>query len=188
MTSPALPGDRRTLRNFYALRAVVAFAWVIAALASAHLPLAAAAVLLTIYPAWDALANLLDARRHGGWRAQPGQRVNAAISLATAIGMAVALAVQGNRGGVLVFGVWALLAGLLQLIVAIRRRALGGQAFMMISGVQSALAGIVFCVQAFGAAPGIAQLAPYAAFGGFYFLLSALWLGFRKTPPAPARA
>ena len=24
--------------------------------------------------------------------------------------------------------------------------------------------------------------------GGFYFLLSALWLGFRKTPPAPARA
>ena len=122
MTSPALPGDRRTLRNFYALRAVVAFAWVIAALASAHLPLAAAAVLLTIYPAWDALANLLDARRHGGWRAQPGQRVNAAISLATAIGMAVALAVQGNRGGVLVFGVWALLAGLLQLIVAIRRR------------------------------------------------------------------
>ncbi|MGN6382091.1 MAG: hypothetical protein ACTHMK_05795, partial [Dyella sp.] len=82
-------------------------------------------------------------------------------------------------GGMLVFGLWALLAGLFQLAVGIRRRKLGGQAFMMISGAQSALAGVVFNIQAFGVTPGIAQLAPYAAFGGFYFLLSALWLTFR---------
>jgi drug/metabolite transporter superfamily protein YnfA len=35
-------------------------------------------------------------------------------------------------------------------------------------------------MQAFGTAPGIAQLAGYAAFGGLYFLLSALWLAFRN--------
>ena len=59
----------------------------------------------------------------------------------------------------------------------------GGQVFMMISGAQSALAGVVFALQAFGAAPTIAKLAPYAAFGGLYFLLSALWLTIKKTPP-----
>jgi uncharacterized membrane protein HdeD (DUF308 family) len=100
--------------------------------------------------------------------------------------MAIAFALHGNAGGVLVFGAWALLAGLFQLAVGIRRRKLGGQVFMMISGVQSALAGVVFIVQAFGVAPGLRQLAPYAAFGGLYFLLSALWLTFKKSSPAGA--
>jgi drug/metabolite transporter superfamily protein YnfA len=58
---------------------------------------------------------------------------------------------------------------------------------MMISGAQSALAGVVFSIQAFHAAPGIAQLAPYAAFGGVYFLLSGLWLTFRKNRALPAQ-
>jgi hypothetical protein len=57
---------------------------------------------------------------------------------------------------------------------------------MMISGAQSALAGIVFVVQAFGVAPGLAQLAPYAGFGGLYFLVSALWLTYRKPRLVPS--
>lgn len=171
-----------SLRNFYFLRAVVAFAWVALAFLSASAPAFLVGTLLVLYPAWDAAANVIDARRSGGLRANPGQKFNALTSIIAAVCMAVAFTLQGNAGGVLVFGVWALLAGVFQLAVGIRRRKLGGQAFMMISGAQSALAGVVFSVQAFGAAPGIAKLAPYAAFGGFYFLLSALWLTFRRKP------
>jgi uncharacterized membrane protein HdeD (DUF308 family) len=171
-----------TLRNFYYLRAVVAFAWCALAFASATGPLLVIAALLVAYPAWDAFANVLDARRNGGFQVNPGQKFNAIVSVVTAVCLALALAVQGNAGAVFVFGAWALLAGIFQLVVGIRRRKLGGQAFMMISGAQSALAGVIFAIQAFGDAPTIAKLAPYAAFGGIYFLLSALWLTFKKTP------
>lgn len=173
-----------SLRNFYFLRAGVAFAWVAAVLLSAPASAALTATLLVLYPAWDALANVLDARRSGGRQANPGQTFNALVSAATAVAMGIAFALHGNAGGVLVFGAWALLAGLFQLAVGIRRRKLGGQAFMMISGAQSALAGVFFVIQSFGAAPTLAQLAPYAGFGGLYFLLSALWLSFRTPRPA----
>lgn len=170
-----------SLRNFYLLRAAAAFAWVALAFVSASAPAIVVGTLLVIYPAWDALANVIDARRSGGLRVNPGQTFNALTSIVTAACMAVAFVLRGNAGGVLVFGVWALLAGLFQLAVGIGRRKLGGQAFMMISGAQSALAGIVFVAKSFGVAPTIAQLAPYAAFGGLYFLLSSLWLTFKRT-------
>lgn len=168
-----------SLRNFYFLRALAAFAWVALASLSSSASRLVVGALLVLYPAWDAIANVIDARRSGGWQANPGQKFNALTSIVIAVCMAVLFTLRGNAGGVLAFGVWALLAGLFQLAVGIRRRTLGGQAFMMISGAQSALAGVVFSIQAFGATPGIAQLAPYAAFGGFYFLLAALWLTFR---------
>lgn len=176
-----------SLRNFYFLRAAVAFAWVALAFLCRAAPTLIVGVLLVAYPAWDAFANILDARRSGGLQENPGQRFNAITSGITAACMALAFALHGNAGGVLVFGVWALLSGLFQLGVGIQRRKLGGQAFMMISGAQSALAGVVFSIQAFKTAPDIAGLAPYAAFGGFYFLLSALWLTFRKPREAAVR-
>jgi len=169
-----------SLRNFYLLRAGVAFAWVALAFLLASAPTFVAGTLLVLYPAWDAIANVIDAQRSGGLQANPGQKFNALTSIVTAACMAVAFALHGNAGGVLIFGAWALLAGLFQLAVGIRRRKLGGQVFMMISGAQSALAGIYFVAKSFGVAPTIAQLAPYAAFGGLYFLLSALWLTFKR--------
>lgn len=169
-----------SLRNFYFLRAGVAFIWVALAFLLASAPMPVVGTLLVLYPAWDAVANVIDARRSGGLQVNPGQKFNALTSVITAVCMALAFALQGNAGGVLIFGIWALLAGLFQLAVGIRRRKLGGQVFMMISGAQSALAGIIFVMKSFGAAPTIAQLAPYAAFGGLYFLLSALWLTFKR--------
>jgi uncharacterized membrane protein HdeD (DUF308 family) len=176
------------LRNFYFLRAGAAFVWVALAFLWAAAPAPVVGVLLVLYPAWDAAANVIDARRSGGLQANPGQKFNALTSIVTAACMAVAFVLRGNAGGVLVFGVWAFLAGLFQLAVGIRRRKLGGQAFMMISGAQSALAGVVFAAKSFGAAPTIAQLAPYAAFGGLYFLLSALWLTFKRSRTDMANA
>ena len=77
-----------------------------------------------------------------------------------------------------VFGVWAALAGLFQLITGLRRwKSYGAQWPMILSGAQSVLAGTHFVAKAHGhASLGATTVAPYAAFGAFYFLLSGVWL------------
>ena len=48
---------------------------------------------------------------------------------------------------------------------------------MILAGAQSVVVGVVFIKQATApAAPGITDIAPYAAFGAFYFFISAIWL------------
>jgi hypothetical protein len=48
---------------------------------------------------------------------------------------------------------------------------------MILSGAQSALVGGMFLMQAYAPeVPGIDAIAPYAAFGAFYFLIAALSL------------
>lgn len=166
----------RWLRSYYCVRSGVSVAWVAAALTvGPAVPLAAAA-LLVAYPAWDALANVVDARRSGGLAANPSQALNAAASTVVAVAVAVALG-WGPHAVLAVFGAWAVLSGLLQLVTGLRRWEAGAQWAMALSGAQSALAGAHFVVKANGAAtPGITDIAPYAAFGAFYFLVSAVWL------------
>ncbi|GJE79227.1 DUF308 domain-containing protein [Methylorubrum thiocyanatum] len=166
----------RWLSSYYFLRAGVSVGWVAAALTVGRAAPPAAAALLVAYPAWDAAANLIDARRSGGLAANPSQSLNAAVSGAVAV--AVALALGWSLHAVLaVFGVWAILSGLLQLVTGLRRWKAGAQWAMVLSGAQSTLAGGFFVTLAAGAAsPGITDIAPYAAFGAFYFLVSAVWL------------
>ena len=167
----------RWLRSYYALRGGVSLVWVAAALTVATMSSFVAGVLLLVYPAWDALANVVDARHNGGLRRNPTQAFNAIISSLTTVAVAVGLATSMNA--VLgVFGVWAALSGLLQLSTAVRRwRHAGAQWVMIISGAQSAAAGAMFLRQASAPeVPSVADIAPYAAFGAFYFLVSAAWL------------
>jgi uncharacterized membrane protein HdeD (DUF308 family) len=119
--------QRDGLKRYYFLRAGVSVAWIVAAVAvGTHSPLAAG-VLLVAYPAWDALANALDARANGGLRANAPQALNLAVSLLVAL--AVLFALQADPRRVLtVFGIWAGFAGLLQLVAGVRRwRSVGGQ-------------------------------------------------------------
>lgn len=166
----------RWLKSYYFTRAAFSLIWVGAATALADSAPAAAALLL-IYPAWDAIANLVDAQRNGGLRRNPTQAFNVAVSLTTTAAVGVALT-QSMNAVLGVFGVWAALSGLLQLATGVRRRrGFGAQWPMVVSGVQSALAGGMFLVQANAPeAPHITALAPYVAFGAFYFLISAVWL------------
>jgi hypothetical protein len=169
------------LRAYYFVRAGVAAIWVAAAFSVGKIePLAAAALLIT-YPAWDAAANLIDASRNGGLSRNRSQALNVAVSSIVAVTVA---AVIGNMHNVLgVFGAWAIFAGLLQLATGVRRwKSFGAQWAMILSGAQSALAGGFFINQSLGSAvPGIGDIAPYAAFGAFYFAVSGLWLLFRRT-------
>jgi uncharacterized membrane protein HdeD (DUF308 family) len=169
--------DRHWLKLYYFTRAVFSIVWVAAAFAFTHSTFAAIAALLLVYPAWDAVANLVDARRSGGARRNPTQILNAAVSTLTTGAVAVALTM--NMNAVLgVFGVWATLAGLFQLATGVRRwKAYGAQWPMVLSGAQSALVGVMFLHQASAPeVPTVAAIAPYAAFGAFYFLVSGLWL------------
>ena len=178
-TANAAP-DRTNLRNYYLLRAGVAALWVAAAFAFGNGAPLMVAALLVAYPTWDALANLLDATRNGGMARNPSQALNVVVSGITAAAVA---AVIGDMHAVLgVFGLWAILAGLLQLATAVRRwKSFGAQWAMVLSGAQSALAGGFFIKQSLGSAvPGITDIAPYAAFGAFYFAVSGLWLVFRR--------
>ncbi|WDS36072.1 hypothetical protein [Pseudoxanthomonas sp.] len=173
-TAPAT--QQRWLKRYYAARAAFSFVWVAAAFVLAPRDATIATTLLVIYPAWDAIANYLDARRSGGLSSNKTQAINILVSIATTVAVLIALP-AGMHAVLAVYGAWAIVSGLLQLGTAIRRRSYGAQWAMMLSGGQSALAGGFFIVQSLQPAmPSIANIAGYAAVGAVYFLISALWL------------
>ncbi|UCI26731.1 DUF308 domain-containing protein [Mesorhizobium sp. B2-8-5] len=165
------------LKSYYYLRFAVSAAWVAVAFTVAKSVPPLAAVMLVAYPAWDALANYVDAQRSGGLGRNKSQLLNFAVSILTAIAVAIVLG-RGMNAVLAVYGVWAAISGAFQLLTALRRwKTNGAQWAMILSGAQSALAGLFFVKMAGGAeAIGIANVAPYAAFGAFYFLVSAVWL------------
>jgi uncharacterized membrane protein HdeD (DUF308 family) len=165
------------LKRYYLMRAAFSIVWVGLALAIGTKEAAIATLLLVVYPAWDAIANWLDAARSGGPARNRTQKVNVVVSALAALGVALA-SQAGIAAVVAVIGVWAVVAGLLQLGTAVRRwKTQGAQWTMVLSGAQSALAGGLFVVQSRGATPpSIANIAGYAGVGALYFLISGLWL------------
>ena len=133
--------DEQWLKHYYFTRAAFSAVWVALALAIGQHAAAVGAALLIIYPVWDALANYVDMSRSGGMRENFSQAFNVFASAAIAIAVVVVLNV--NTSLVLdVFGVWAVLSGLLQLVTAVRRwKRFGAQWAMILSGGQSALVG-----------------------------------------------
>ncbi|MCP3716620.1 MULTISPECIES: DUF308 domain-containing protein [unclassified Paraburkholderia] len=172
-----LTREESWLKQYYFVRTAFSAAWVALAFSLGQHSPARIAALLVVYPAWDALANYIDMLRSGGAAENRTQVVNVGISIMTTVAVIVALKL-GAHGVLGVFGVWAILAGLLQLGTAVRRwKRFGAQWAMILSGGQSALAGVFFIVQ--GGAPlasAIDKVAGYAAVGAVYFLISALWL------------
>lgn len=174
--TPDLAANNAWLKRYYFTRAGFSVVWVAAAFGVADSMTAIVAALLVIYPAWDAIGNLVDAQRNGGLHRNPTQAFNTAVSTVTTIAVAVALT-QSMNAVLGVFGVWAALTGLLQLATAIRRwKSSGGQWPMILSGLQSTAAGVGFIKAGATAAPQITAITPYVAFGAFYFFVSAIWL------------
>jgi hypothetical protein len=167
------------LKQYYYTRAAFSLAWIGVALGPGAGSAALAAALLILYPAWDALANLVDGQRSGGILANRSQALNVLASLAVTAGIAAAL--PDMHRVLAVFGAWAILSGLLQLATALRRwKRHGAQWAMVLSGAQSALAGAFFLFQATGpVTPSIATVVGYAGFGAFYFLVSAVSLSVK---------
>jgi uncharacterized membrane protein HdeD (DUF308 family) len=190
MTQTSAPTSTLTkptgLRTLYLIRAVFSVIWVIlvfattVALVSADRPTAVAAILLVVYPLWAVVAILLERRLAGPGSASLVSTVNVVMGLAATVAMIIAVfATVGTA--LLVFGVWALLSGALQLVVALRRRrTVGAQWPMIISGGLSVLAGASFAAMSASATSGLSTVAGYSAFGAFWFVVSAVALTVRS--------
>ena len=164
-----------SLRKLYFIRAAFSVCWVILFSLFSKSSIGIASFLLIIYPAWDVIGTFMDIKANPDNASNTTQYINAAISIITTVAVALALQ-KGVPQALLVFGAWAILTGLIQLVMGLRRRKLlGGQWPMIISGGQSIIGGTSFIILAHAPTMGIASIAGYAAFGAFYYLLA----GFR---------
>jgi uncharacterized membrane protein HdeD (DUF308 family) len=182
-TTTATPSG---LRSLYLIRVVFSLIWVVlvfttsASLKSADTPTVVAAVLLSVYPLWDVIATLLERRMAGTGSTSRVSAINVALGLAATVGMIIAVAFSTAGTALLVFGVWALLSGAIQLVTAIRRwRTVGAQWPMIISGGLSVVAGATFAATSGSATSGLSTVAGYSAFGAFWFLVSVIALSLR---------
>jgi hypothetical protein len=179
MTTIATPSAMplaKTLRRLYFIRFAFAVVWaLLLGLVAPHsAPLLT--VLLIIYPLVDAVSVFIELRAPGSG---PGSRAskigNIVVSLLAAIALGWASFVS-PAAVLVVWGVWAVLAGLTQLLTGLSRRKLGGQWPLIISGGVSVLAGFAFLSQGIGGASSATSVAGYAVLGGVLFLISAIRL------------
>ena len=167
----------RSLRKLYFTRVAFSVLWIALVVTLGKTNNTLATILFVLYPAWDVVATFFDIDANPATANKTPQYVNAGISTLTAIAVLVALQ-SGIPAALMVFGAWAFLTGLIQLILGLRRRKhFEGQWPMIISGAQSMLAGGFIIATAHTPNQGIVSLAGYSAFGAFYFALAAFRLG-----------
>lgn len=172
-----------TLRNLYLTRTVVQVLWA-ALVMKGNFSAGTTAALLVLYPLWDVACTLFDLSS-----ATEGKAIlqaNAVFGVLTAIAIG-ATNTSHPTYAIASFGVWALTAGLLQLAVGIaRRKAMGGQWAMILSGAQSTAAGAFFILGGLSGKLHPKDLGGYAVFGAVYFLITALLLQWKLKKEAVA--
>jgi len=166
----------RSLRNLYFARTAVQLIWAFAVLVTAAENPTLAATLLILYPLWDVVCTLYDLKTSAGSDSAKTQYVNAAMGTIAGVGIGFT-GYSHPQYAVAIFGGWALVAGLLQLAVGIlRKRRVGGQWAMILSGAQSTAAGLAFALGGLSGKSHIKDLGGYAVFGAIYFLIGGILL------------
>jgi uncharacterized membrane protein HdeD (DUF308 family) len=137
-----------------------------------------AGVLLVLYPMIDVVGSLLDAKSQ---RRSARRPLLADAALSAVAAAALGVAATGSVANVLaVFGIWAIISGAAQFIVALRRRTLFGTQWpMLLAGAGSVIFGVAYVIAAAGNDPRLNMLALYAATGGLDFVIQA-WLLARR--------
>lgn len=184
------PRTAHSLRNLYYTRTVVQFLWAVIILASAIDHPALAAGFLILYPLWDVACTVYDlkSRIKAASADATAQYLNAAFGVAAAVGIALTV-FKTPQNAVATFGAWACAAGLLQLVVGVsRRKSLGGQWAMILSGLQSTAAGVAFLVGGLSGKVHVKDLGGYAIFGAVYFLIAAFLMNRRVSRLSPQGA
>jgi uncharacterized membrane protein HdeD (DUF308 family) len=172
----------------YLIRGLVALAWAAGFAAVSDSLTVGTGAFLVVYPGIDLVASLIDARHQTG-PSRSLLRFDAAASAVAAVGLGVAA--TGDFADVLaVFGAWATVTGVAQVVVAVQRRAvLGNQWPMLVAGSLSALVGLFYIGQALGDDPKLSVLSVYAAGGGVFFVIqSAVLVRRERRAAAPAQA
>jgi uncharacterized membrane protein HdeD (DUF308 family) len=175
----------QNLRKLYFTRTIVQLIWAVAVLATAAENPALAATLLILYPLWDVACTLYDLKTSTGANSASTQSANAVMGIITAAGIGFT-GYSHPQYAVAIFGGWAFVAGLLQLVVGVlRRKQLGGQWAMILSGAQSLTAGVAFTLGGLSGKFHIKDLGGYAVFGAIYFLIAGILLS-RKLSQVPS--
>jgi uncharacterized membrane protein HdeD (DUF308 family) len=166
-------------QRLFLTRGLLAIAWAVVFALTAGDLTTGVGVLLVLYALIDAVASVIDARGQQG-SARKLLELNALVSVVAAVALGIAAA--GDKGDVLaVFGAWALLTGVAQIVVAVRRRMiLGRQWPLLLAGAGSTFFGVAFLIMSGGADPKLEMIAVYAAGGGVEFVIQA-WLLARRT-------
>lgn len=172
-----------SLRRLYVVRFVFALVWAILLWTTATTAGPLLTTLLVVYPLFDAAAVLWQLRTDNSHEATLSQRINVVVSVMVAIALGWASTVS-IAAALTVWGVWAIAAGIPQLLTAIRQRRTGGQVPQMLSGGISVLAGTAFLTQGLRGVDDIGMVGNYATVGGVFFLISALRLSQLLRKPA----
>jgi hypothetical protein len=179
----------RSLRTLYFTRTLFQLMWAAGVLSTAMTHPRWAAILLILYPLWDVACTLYDIKTsEPAAGVRTSQMINAALGSATALG--IALTVFNHPAySIATFGAWALGAGLLQLAAGlIRRKQLGGQWAMIVSGSQSTAAGVAFTLGGLSGKFHTKDLGGYAIFGAVYFLIGGMLLSRKLSQLSSSQA
>ncbi|GAA0380583.1 membrane protein [Micromonospora gifhornensis] len=174
--SPAISQTASALRRLYFIRFAFAIVWAGVTIATAKELGLLTVALFVLYPLFDVGAVIVDLRSTRTTGSPVLLYVNIAVSLAAAVGVGAA-GTSGIPAVLRVWGGWAIVAGLVQLIVGVTRRRMGGQWPMIISGGISTLAGGFFVAGAAAESPSLINAAGYAIPGAIFFLVAAIRLG-----------
>jgi len=170
------------LRSLYFIRFAFAIIWVgvmFSTVAMSTEPSALLTGLLVLYPAFDAGAVLWQLRADpDADRSKIIEWISVALSLIIAIALGVSSSASVSSA-LAVWGIWAIVAGIPQLITAIRNRKAGGQVAQMFSGGISVLAGTSFILQGLKGEASMSGAAGYATLGAIFFLISAIRLSVK---------
>jgi uncharacterized membrane protein HdeD (DUF308 family) len=164
------------LRRLYFIRFAFAIVWAGALIATSAAQGPVLTALLVIYPFVDAAAVGWQLRAEGrGASPRIAELFNIVLSVAAAIGLGIASA-SSISAALAIWGAWAVLSGITQLVTALLRRRAGGQIPLVISGAISVLAGASFVVSGLRGTSGAIGIAGYAVLGGLFFLIAAIRL------------
>lgn len=177
------------LRKLYFVRTAFQVIWAGTVIATAMTHPAVAAVLLILYPLWDVACTVYDLRTSAlDGKTRTSQTINAVLGTAATAGIALTT-FSHPAYAIGIFGAWACGAGLLQLTVGLlRRKETGGQWAMILSGLQSTLAGIAQAVGGLHGTVHADRLGIYAIFGAFYFLIGGILLSRKLSRLSAAEA
>ncbi|SEB52838.1 hypothetical protein [Terriglobus roseus] len=189
METPSI-ASARSLRNLYFVRTAFQVVFAAGVITTAVRQPQVAAVLFLLYPLWDVACTIYDLNTFSkSGSARTSQIINAVLGVATAAG--IGLTVFHNPIlAVAIFGLWAFGAGVLQWVVGlIRRKELGGgQWSMILSGAQSALAGLFFVILGLKDKQHVKDIGGYAIFGALYFLIGGVLLSRKLSKTATTAA
>lgn len=174
--SPVTVAPRSALRNLYFTRFGFTVIWAALLFVTAGVVSPLLTVLLIVYPLFDAAAVLWQIRAQRSIRrAKVSEWINIVVSILVAIALGWASTIS-SAAALIVWGVWAIGAGIPQLITAIRNRRSGGQVPQMLSGGISVFAGGAFLAQGLQGSEMLLGVAGYALLGAVFFLISAIRL------------